>query len=576
VDKSPFGAAGHADPAKDAEKADSNLRIKSMKKAAKATKPAKAKAPSQKGQINPISDVFKNMDEDMVTLLRQAVQEKMDLDSDLFGPEDPVDLFAEFLETCAQADADEAEKNELLSDLIVELSNVKVSANGGNRQAREEIQAIYDLLDHAIENHALHPVDMMMTGKIFTDAGLAVPDSLRQAMGKALQAAPPDQQGVGGLIEKDIVSSLAEVADQAGNNPFDVYEYLNSLLAGFPSEASAALLSELVSGNNHVINQAVAGFLLHPDSALAQSAADALTASAAHTAVESSLIERLVRMRPWLPQTRQAYVDATIRAMRLNALPPVKIEVPKVIKCYVSVCDGSGTRSATVTQRVGARYQIASVMMKTAGVADALVFPELAKTEMDGIVRDMKSSMLMTETNLPGIARMLGLAIADNFTSENPPPFKLVEVVESLGLGPVHPDHASPAEIINGVLADLTPEQTNAAAVAISHADILDSEFSYQWFEAGEALDDLLYPVKGTRQRVAKLMKSYLPERRRFWARQCAISALVMRGDEKANHSPWRQLALVGRDLASDLPLDQIPLMKRIAELSVRAFEGRL
>jgi hypothetical protein len=34
-------------------------------------------------------------------------------------------------------------------------------------------------------------------------------------------------------------------------------------------------------------------------------------------------------------------------------------------------------------------------------------------------------------------------------------------------------------------------------------------------------------------------------------------------------------LALVGRDIASDSPLDQIPLMKQVAEISVRAFESR-
>jgi hypothetical protein len=71
-------------------------------------------------------------------------------------------------------------------------------------------------------------------------------------------------------------------------------------------------------------------------------------------------------------------------------------------------------------------------------------------------------------------------------------------------------------------------------------------------------------------------MKAYLPERRLFWARQCAISALALRGDEKTRHSPWRQLALVGRDIASDSPLDQMPLMKQVAEISVRAFESRL
>jgi hypothetical protein len=262
--------------------------------------------------------------------------------------------------------------------------------------------------------------------------------------------------------------------------------------------------------------------------------------------------------------------------MRLKALPPVKTDLPKVIKCYASVCDGSGTRSLFVTQRVGRHYQIATVMMKLAGIADAMVVPELSKSAMDDIVRQMKSSTPVTETDLAGIIRMLGLAIADNFTSGSPPPFKLVEVVESLGLGPVHPDFASPTEIITGLLVDLPPEQTNATAVARAHADILDGEFAYQWFEAGKALEDLLYPVKGSKQRIAKLMKAYLPERRAFWARQCAISALVMHGDEKTRRSAWKQLALVGRDIASDAPLDLIPLMKQVAETSVRAFERRL
>jgi len=544
-----------------------------MRKANKPGKPAKAPTKKRKRQVNPILDIMKNMDEDMLGMLLQSMQKDMGSGPEFFGPEDPVELFAEYLEVCTQGNVDDDEKNELLTDLVEVLGELKVDANGGDPEARGKIQAIYDLLDNAIEAHSLQVPDLMIIGKILSDAGWVVLDSLKQAMAEALQAPPPNMEGVGG---NDLVLSLLELADQAGQNPFEVYEYLNSLLASFPPEASGMLLSELIAGKKAVIDQSVAGFLLHPDAVLAQSVAAALAASASKAPVESSLIERLVRMRPWLPQARQAQLDASIRAMRLNALPPVKTELPKVIKCYVSVCDGSGTRSLFVTQRVGARYQIATVMMKPSGVADAMIVPEILKSAMDDIVRQMKSSMPVAETDLAGITRMVGLAIADNFASGNLPPFKLVEVVEGLGLGPVHPDHASPMEIITGLLADLPIEQTNQTAVARAHADILDGEFAYQWFEAGEALEDLLYPVKGSKQRIAKLMKAYLPERRAFWARQCAISALVMHGDEKNRHSTWKQLALVGRDIASDLPLDQIPLMKQVAEISVQAFERRL
>jgi hypothetical protein len=542
--------------------------------------PSKPKALNQraKSKVNSLFDLLENADENLVAMLQQAAQKEMDFGSEMFGSEDPVDLFAEYLKIFAQGIVDGDEKTELLADFIVALSDLRIDSNGGGREAREQIQAIYDLLDNAIEGHSLQPVAMMMTGKIFSDAGLAVPESLRQAMAEALQNAPletppADTQEFSG---DNIVSSLLEIARQAGQNPFDVYEYLNSLMASFPQEASAKLLSELIASKIPVIDQAVAGFLLHPDAVLAQSVAEALAASAARTPVESSLIERLVRMRPWMPRARQTQLDATIRAMRSNASPPVKTEVPKIIKCFVSACDGSGTRSLFVTQRVGAHYQLVSVMMKLAGVADAMVLPQLPKSAMDDMVRELKSSVPVMETDLARITRMLGLAIADNFTSGTLPPFKLVEVVESLGLGPVHPDHSSPMEIITGLLADLPPEQTNLTAVAKAHLDIMDSDFKDQWFEAGEELEDLLYPIKGFDKRVAKLTKAYLPERRIFWARLCALSALALRGNEKTRDSPWKQLALVGRDIASDLPLDQIPLMKQVAETSVRAFESHL
>jgi hypothetical protein len=52
---------------------------------------------------------------------------------------------------------------------------------------------------------------------------------------------------------------MLEVADQAGQNPFEVYEYVNSFLASFPPEASGMLLSELIAGKKPVIDQAVGG-----------------------------------------------------------------------------------------------------------------------------------------------------------------------------------------------------------------------------------------------------------------------------------------------------------------------------
>ena len=134
--------------------------------------------------------MLKNMDEDLVAMLRQTVQKETGFGSEMFGSEDPVDLFTEYLESCALGNADGDEKTELLTDLVVELSDLKVASNGGDREAREKIQAIYDLLDNAIEGHSLDPIDMMMTGKIFTDAGWAVPDEFEEGYGGGATSCP--------------------------------------------------------------------------------------------------------------------------------------------------------------------------------------------------------------------------------------------------------------------------------------------------------------------------------------------------------------------------------------------------
>jgi hypothetical protein len=111
------------------------------------------------------------MDEGQVAMLEQIVLREMGIGNDIFGSEDVVDLFAEYLESCARGNVGEDAKGELLVELVNGLSDLRVSSNGGDPEAREKMQAILDLVDHASENRSINPADMMVTGKIFADAG---------------------------------------------------------------------------------------------------------------------------------------------------------------------------------------------------------------------------------------------------------------------------------------------------------------------------------------------------------------------------------------------------------------------
>jgi len=547
-----------------------------MKKPGKKHAPAKPRRlGTGSSEVNPILELLQQLEPGFLQALEQSIGDGAGFDPGIFDAPDAVDLFGEYLEFCEDRVADndtDIKQFDRYADLVWALSDLKISANGGDHLAREDIQEIDDLLDEAIETRSMQLVDLVFAGKVLSDAGWDVPQNLRQTASEGLWKARSGESSGAAHVSLD---ELLPLPREIRNNPFDLYEFLNSIFAAFTADAIQMLCLELAAQHKPDVLQAITGFILHPEADVAKIVAGTLAASARAHPAESVVIERLVRMRPWLPPDRQSDVDAAIKAMRKNAGPPVKPTQPKLVKCLATVCDGSGTRSLYVTQRLGSRYQIATVMIKPVGVVDVIILPDLAKSDMDQMLRQLKSSVLAVETDLTGIARMLELSLGENGISGKLPPFKLIEVVECCGLGPLLPSGDTPADIISRLLAGSPPDETDPAAVANAHREIAESDFVQQWFEAGEAVEDLLHPVRGYQKRVTKLLKTYLEERRQFWARQCAISALALRGTGQANQSLSTQLALVGRDIASGAPLDGIPLMQHVAMLTVRSFGAR-
>ena len=539
----------------------------------KARASAPQKAPRKKRASNPLREVFDAMDENVFALLKQTFE--TDFSGGAALEADAIALFRRLLDGCRAASLDDDEKTDLLEDLGERLADLRIDASGGHRAAREAVAAIRAMLDAAIAARELQVVDLMIVAKLFAEAGLEVPETLKQAASEAMEAGRLGAASRGG--GGDLVAALLEDPDILASDPFDVHDTLRSLTAGLTAAPIAALMGALVAGGNAVVDAAAAGFLLHPDAEVARAVSGAFVAAAARAPVAALLVDRLVRIRAWLPASRQGPVDEAIRAMRSNAAPPVATPAPEILKCSLSVCDGSGAHAALVTMRAGADYQCANILMTPEGVADALVIRELPRRELSRILGEMQGLTPSAATDLPAVARMLAVAIADNFASGRLPPYKLVDVAESVGLGPIHPDSATPESLLEGLLAGLSPQEVAPKAVATAHARVSTSELADQWFETGEAVEAVLEPVAGGHKaRVAELLKVHLPERRAFWARQCALSALALRDDGASPRALWKQIALVGRDIAASPALETIPLMRRIAEYSVEAFERQM
>jgi hypothetical protein len=519
------------------------------------------RVPAAKGPRGPAAAEMGEAE--LMKLLTQALQSE-----DAFENADVVGLFSDYLDACEPGAMSDEERDDLASELTGALGDLRVASNGGDRDARDDMLAINELLDAALGDGVLSPVDMILTGKILFDAGWTVPERLKAAVATTLPKGP---DGLPPAQMPDVQTLLLDFFDEGEKDSFAIHGLAKSLMAAFPSDVCGLLLSGFASVGKPELNLAVAGFVLDADPEVARGAIAALRGVAVREPVDSLLVERLVQMRPWLPEALRGELDGAIKALRAKASPPQAQRRPELVSGHVSVCDGSGTNSLYVTQRIGAHHRMCCIMIRASGISDVLILPDLPKAQLQAMQHEMMSALPTRKTDAAGLARMLALGLAGNADAASPPPYQLVEIVESLGLPPLHVDHSSPADLIEELLAGLAPEATDAAATAVAHDALPEVGFVADWFEAGEALENLLRPLKGFKKRTAAVETKYLPARRQFWARQCALSALALRGE--SDQTVWRQLALVGRDIASDLPLDRIALMSRIAATSVYAFE---
>ena len=451
--------------------------------------------------------------------------------------------------------------------MVSSLADLKISANGGDSSARREIEAVLEMLDDALEDAQLNGGALMIIAKLLSDAGWTVPNRLKQATLGLLESGSQISDG-GGADPQDLVASLQELAEQLDNDEFQLFDQIGSMFEAFPPDAAAHFVAKIVELGRGVLDRAVVGFALHPEAEVATAALEALSRISSR-AVESVVVERMVRIRPWVAPERRSSLDAAIKALRSNAQAPVKTEVAPVEKAYLSVCDGAGAHQIVVVTKGGKLRSALALLIKPEGVADLAILDGMKKADVDQLIATLKSTTPAAETDIASASRMLSLALADNLANGVPPPFRLVQFVERLGLGPVTPRTETPTEIV----AEQLGEPADAAALVSAYREVADSELTASWFEAGAAIEDLLAATKTRPQRVKKLLASYLPQRKAFWARQCAISALALRGTAGRPPAPYcSALALIARDLASDKPIDQIPLMREVAEGTAAAF----
>ena len=292
------------------------------------------------------------------------------------------------------------------------------------------------------------------------------------------------------------------------------------------------------------------------------------------------MVDRLVRMRPWLSEMRRANIDTAIRALRPKAAPPVPVKRWEIRGVLASLCDGAGAQSLFALAKQGRRFALACLLVKSeVGVQDAWVRDGMTKAEADALIAQIVAGAEAVEISIGLLEQRLADALATNVAREVPPPFGLLQVVEVLALGPLHPERISPPALVEALIGDLPPGRKDTKAVLAAHRASARWEQEFEtvtsWFEAGEAVEGLLRPLRTRKRRIEAVSAQLLPPRRSFWGERCAWMAATLKESAEDGDNVWSDFALVARDLLGKRPLDSIPLATRIASATVEAFEPR-
>lgn len=454
------------------------------------------------------------------------------------------------------------------------LDTLRLRANGGDTGAGRAITELRTGLAAELAKPGAAPEVLLLLARAFAQAGLDPGEALQQAVLRAMEARSAAAMPPGG-------GRLEEIAAALGDDPFAIHAELAATGAAFPPEHRAAMAAALAASGNAAVREAALGFACAPDPEIGTAALRALAQPPAGHPVPGRLVERLVRLRPWLSEPRRAALDAAVRALRPKAAPPAAPATrPEIRAVLATFCDGAGAQNLFALVRRGQRFALAAVLVKIGiGVADAWVAGGMSRTEAEAMMADIVARIETVEIPIGLLERRLADALATNVARDLPPPFGLLQVAETLGLGPLHPEPVPPGALAEALLAALPAERAGAAATQAAHRASAGWEREFEvlesWFEAGEAVEALLDPLRTRRQRIEAVLTRLLPERRGFWAERCAWMAAVLKEGAEEEDDAWVDFALVARDLAGDRPLESMPFAARIAAATVEAFVRR-
>jgi len=452
------------------------------------------------------------------------------------------------------------------------LAEIRYQVDGGYDWAEVLVDAVREQLLFLAKGGVIGPDLLMMLLNEFIEAKLAPGDDLTELLGGiALEAAEdqpePTLSEVGELFES--------IVDEVGDNEFEVHIALADISKALPPEFRIFALHQISTSDSPVLRDTAILYLLDAAPEVRRTVCQLIAEHASPSLVSPVALRRMVALRNWLPEDERHHLDAAVKKSRQRKVECAPWPSKRVEEIIVSNMDGAGAQSVFAVTKEGRKYVIASLLVKQdVGVADAWCLRDQSKSDVRDFLGHIHSE---TDSHRAGSEFLHSLVphyLAVGQKNGNVPVAGLLDFVEAIGVEKWQPAELAVDELLALLEHDLNPARADETAVSevIERSGDWLNEFGFleSWFEQDAEVNAILAKNRRSKPaaKVNTIVKSVLEPRRAKWTERFLWTALWLKQKQDLL-SPWTDFFIVGRELQRGRPINDIPVMRGIAEATV-------
>lgn len=454
-------------------------------------------------------------------------------------------------------------------------SGLEILRYGIDGEHAETIELVERLRRRLVEAGAegrVTPAILLLILHQFASAKLDVGDDLRDLMQQLMEN---DGAAADAVEDGAAADYFAHMAEGFGGDPFAIHACLEETIETVPEAGRVALIMATFAATEPSVREASIGFLLHASAEVRKQFTGLLELAAPNGLVTPIMLRRMIAVRNWLPAADHKRLDKVIKAARKAGVECASWPRANVQHVLSSGVDGSGCLSLLVIAEEAGCPLVAGLLIKQGfGVRDTWVRRNISAADLRETVQHIVGEIGIEDTSLDYARTICRQALAISHEAGHVPPFGLLNCAEAIGLVDLNPDPLPVEKLVADLIADVDAGRLSAVAVTkvLSQSAGWPEHYPMMntWFEGNVA------KLIGTKRlarakRIDVLLAGPLQARRRRWAELAAWMALSLKHQHTSGD--WQGFAILARELLGTRPLDEIGLMRAIADTTLAVLD---